>query len=100
MSECFMVASEVRTKEFQTDFRGTLSNGLNALFVVVCTAVGKVVSIYYGDDGMSEIHGGNSLSEMLRFFCVKGWRAFDGAYGAKAAPSGAFLSSDHEGRIT
>jgi hypothetical protein len=48
---------------------------------------------------MSEIHGGNSLSEVLRFFWVKGRWAFDGAYCAKAAASGAFLSCDHEGRI-
>ena len=99
MSQGVKVACEVGTEQFEGDLRTGLSDGVDALLVVVGPAVGKVVAVDHRDDGVAEVHRRHGLSEVIRFLRVKGWWALDGAHGAKSAASGAFLASDHEGRI-
>ena len=43
----------------------------DALFVVVSSAVSKVISVHDGDDGVPEFHRGHGLSQVLGFFWVE-----------------------------
>jgi hypothetical protein len=56
MGQCFKVSCEVRAEQFKGDVWAGLSNGVDALFVVVCPTVRKVISIHHRDHGMAEVH--------------------------------------------
>ena len=99
MGQGVKVACEVRTEQFEGDLRAGLSDGVDALLIVVGPAVGKVVAVDYRDDGMAQVHRRHGLGKVGRLFRVKGRGALDGAHSAKSATPGAFLASDHEGRI-
>ena len=71
-------------------------NGINALFVMVSSAIGQVVSVDHRDDGMTQVHRRYGLSEVRRLLRVKRRGSLDGTNGTKTASSGAFLASDHE----
>lgn len=96
MGQSLKVASEVRAEQLKRDFRTGLGDGIDALFVVVCSAVREVVSIDHRDHGMTEVHRSHGFGEVLRFIGVKRWRAFDGANGTKPAAPCALLTCDHE----
>lgn len=55
------VTGEVGTQQFKRDVRASRGHGIDALLVVVCAAIGQVIPVHHGDDGMAEVHGGHGL---------------------------------------
>ena len=96
MGQCLQITGEVGTQQFERDFWAGVRHRIDALFVVVGTAVGEVITIHHGDNRMTQVHRGYGLSEVLRFFRVEGRRPLDGPDSTKATASCAFLAGDHE----
>ena len=99
MRQGFKITSKVRAKQFKRQIWACLSCGCNALLVVVGSTVWQIVSVDDSDDRMAEVHRGDGLGKVLRFFGVQWWRSCDGADGAKPASTRALLTGDHERSI-
>ncbi len=73
---------------------------LDALLVVVGSAVGKIISVDNGNHCMSQVHRFDRISEVGGFIGIQRRWCFDGTNRTETTSSGALLSCNHEGGIT
>ena len=70
MGECIMIACQIRAEQFERDMWLAVVDGLNALLVMVSSAVRKVISVDNCNDCVSQVHRFDSIGKVGWFIRI------------------------------